>query len=179
MNLYLRLLRLLLLIPFVRRQPILAESQLSFRVWPTDCDLNFHMNNGRYLTFMDLGRLHLLAQLGALRHVLTGRWAPVLSAAEINFIKPLPPFGRFTLVTRMLTWDDKYFYLEQRFERRGTLCALATVRGLFLAGKRPLPTGDVMRTLGADVAAPAMPAVVSHWKELTELKKEHAARSGL
>ncbi|MBI3899518.1 MAG: thioesterase family protein [Gammaproteobacteria bacterium] len=177
MNLYLRLLRLLLLIPFVRRRDIFAESHLSFRVWPNDCDLNFHMNNGRYLTFMDLGRMHLLVQIGLFKLLLKYRWTPVLSGAEISFIRSLPPFGKFTLVTRMLTWDEKYFYLEQRFERGDVLCALATVRGLFVTGGRTVPSADVLRALGVDAAPPAMPTIVSHWKELAALKKEQSARS--
>src|SRR6185503_3961101 len=35
------------------------ESNLSLRVWPNDLDLNIHVNNGRYLTLMDLGRMDL------------------------------------------------------------------------------------------------------------------------
>lgn len=174
MNLYLRLLKLLLLLPFVRRREIFAESRLWFRVWPNDCDLNLHMNNGRYLTFMDLGRVHLLAQAGALRVVMKNRWMPVLSAAEINYIRPLAPLAKFRLVTRMLTWDEKYFYMEQRFEQGEALCALATVRGLFVANRRPLPSADVLRALGIDALAPNMPALVRHWKEMTELKKQRA-----
>jgi len=67
-NLYLRLLRLLLLLPFVRRRSLLDAGRIAFRVWPNDCDINLHLNNGRYLTFMDLGRLQLLAQIGLLRN---------------------------------------------------------------------------------------------------------------
>lgn len=176
MNLYLRLLKLLALLPFVRRQDPFAESRLSFRVWPNDCDLNLHMNNGRYLTFMDLGRVHYVAQAGLLRHVLRQRWGAVMSAAEVNFIRPLAPFQKFELVTRMLTWDEKYFYLEHRFESREELCAIATVRGLLLHGGQPVPTAQVLRALGVDIAPPPMPAVVSHWRELTALKREQAAR---
>jgi acyl-CoA thioesterase FadM len=156
---------------------MLAESRLRFRVWPSDCDLNLHMNNGRYLTFMDLGRVHLISQIGALRFLITQRWAPVLSAAEINFVRPLAPFAGFELITRMLTWDEKYFYLEQRFESGERLNASATVRGLFLAGGKPLPTREVVRLLGMTESPPPMPDIVRHWNELTALKKEHAARS--
>ena len=57
------------------------ESRLTFRVLPNDLDLNLHMNNGRYLTFMDLGRVHLLAQNGLLAHIRRACWMPVLAAA--------------------------------------------------------------------------------------------------
>ena len=158
------------------RQPLLAESRLRFRVWPNDLDLNLHMNNGRYLTFMDLGRIHLLSATGIFRQVVRRRWSPVLTAAEINYVRPLRPLQAFDLVTRILTWDEKYFYVEQRFEGGGHLQATAMVRGLFLSRGRPVPTAELLRAAGVDLAAPPVPAVVSHWKELTALKRDQAAR---
>lgn len=40
------------------------ESHLAMRVWPTDLDVQRHMNNGRYLSLMDLGRMDLLVRSG-------------------------------------------------------------------------------------------------------------------
>lgn len=173
MNLYLRLLKLLLMLPFVRRQALFDAGRIAFRVWPNDCDINLHLNNGRYLTFMDLGRMHLLAQIGLLRELPRRRWAPVLSAAEISFIRPIQPFQKFVLVTRMLTWDEKYFYLEQRFEAGGQLCAVALVKGLFLHGRERVANRAVLTALQLDdMAAPDMPEIVRHWNDLATLKKQ-------
>ncbi len=174
MNLYLRLLRLLCVLPFVRRAGLFEPSRIAFRVWPTDCDLNFHMNNGRYLTFMDLGRVHLLAQMGLLGEVLRRRWAPVLAAAEISFIRPLAPLARFVLVTRLLTWDEKYFYIEQRFESsRGRLAALGMVKGVLLHRGARIAPAEVLASLALDIEPPPAPAVVRHWNTLSALKKAH------
>jgi acyl-CoA thioesterase FadM len=177
-NLYLRLLWLLMRLPFVQRGGLFEPARLRFRVLPTDCDLNFHMNNGRYLTFMDLGRVHFLARTGLLRVLFARRWAPVLTAAEISFVRALPPLARFTLVSRLLTWDEKYFYLEQRFEHHGTLCAVALVKGLFLAGRNKVASSAVLDALGLDLHAPPMPQAVRHWNDLTSLKKEHVRAHG-
>ena len=174
MNLYLRLLRLLCMLPFVTQRGVMEPSRLNFRVWLSDCDLNFHMNNGRYLTFMDLGRVHLLTQGGLLKYVLKYRWAPVLAAADINFVRPIPPFARFTLVTRLLTWDEKYFYIEQRFEYGEETCAMALVKGLFLGRGKRVPSAEVLSSIGADVNAPPLPEVIVEWSKITELKKKHA-----
>ena len=173
MNLYLRLLKLLFLLPFVRRRALLDGGRIAFRVWPNDCDLNLHLNNGRYLTFMDLGRVHLLAQIGLLGELWRHRWAPVLSAAEINFIRPIQPFQKFDLVTRLLTWDEKYFYMEQRFVAGGRLCAVALVKGLFLHRRERVESRAVLAALHIDLAAPDMPEVVRHWNDLATLKKQH------
>lgn len=172
MNLYLRLLRVLMQLPFVTRRTLLEPARLAFRVWPNDCDINFHLNNGRYLTFMDLGRVHLLAQIGLLRSLMKQHWAPVLSAAEMNFIRPLNPFQKFEIVTRLLTWDDKYFYIEQRFVSPGRLHAVGMVKGLFLHGRERVESRAVLNALGLTLAPPEVPDVVKHWNDLAALKKQ-------
>lgn len=103
---------------------------------------------------------------------------PVLSAAEINYIRPLAPFQKFTLVTRLLTWDEKYFYIEQRFESRGQLAAVGMVKGLFLHRRCRVAPAEVLRALALEVETPAMPAMVRHWNDLSALKKEHTAADG-
>ncbi len=175
MNLYLRLLLLLLKLPFVRHRGVFEPSRIHFRVLPNDCDINLHMNNGRYLTFLDLGRTHLTAQTGLLSVVLKRRWQPVLAAAEINFIRALPPFARFTIVSRLMTWDEKYFYIEQRFERGGDLCAMTFVKAVFLANGKRLASAEVLKALGVKDSAPTVPPALRHWIEMSELKKQHTA----
>jgi len=173
LNLYLRLLIVLIKTLFVRQRGVLEPSRLQFRVLPLDCDLNLHLNNGRYLTFMDLGRIHLLGQIRLLTPLLRARWLPVLGAAEINFIRPLKPLRKFELSTRLVTWDEKYFYIEQRFEVDGRLCAIALVKGLFMAGRQRMDSSAVLKMLNLDIAAPTMPEIIRHWNDLTTLKKKH------
>jgi len=172
MNLYLRLLWLLWRLRGVERRGLLEESRLCFRVLPNDCDINLHMNNGRYLSFMDLGRMHLTAQAGLLREAWSRRWMPVLAAAEIAFIRSLEPFDRFELVTRLLSWDDKYVYLEQCFERDGELCAHAYVKGLFLGRGGRVPNADLVKLAGHEGGPPPMPESLQRWADFTASKRE-------
>ena len=61
------LLRLALVLFQGRRGPrlgLLDTGSLHMRVWPTDLDVLMHMNNGRYLSLMDLGRVDLLVRSG-------------------------------------------------------------------------------------------------------------------
>lgn len=171
MNLWLRLLWLLWRLRSVRQRGLFEESRLHFRVLPNDCDINLHMNNGRYLSFMDLGRVHLTAQSGLLREAWRRRWMPVLAAAEITFIRSLEPFERFELVTRLLTWDDKYVYLEQCFERSGERCAHAFVKGVFLSRGARVPNAELLAAVDHDGVAPPMPEVLQRWAELAASKR--------
>jgi len=173
MNLYLRLLWVLWQMRRTVRRGLLDESRLGFRVLPNDCDINLHMNNGRYLSFMDLGRLHLTAQAGLMAQLRKQRWMPVLAAAEITFIRSLNPFERFELVTRVMTWDEKYVYLEQTFERDGELCARAYVKGLFLARGVRVANAEVVRTIGYSGDAPPMAEALARWAALAATRRDN------
>ena len=174
MNLYLRLFLLLLKLIGLPRKGVFEESRVTFRVLPTDCDINLHMNNGRYLSFMDLGRVHLVAQMGLLRVIIRRRWRATLGAAEINFIRAIRPFKKFDLVTRLVTWDDKWAYMEQRFEVDGVLCAHSFVKGLFLDSRGRVESSTVVAELGYSGAPPPMPRELEIWAELGNVKKQRA-----
>lgn len=172
MNLYFRLIGVLCRIIWGTKKDLLAESRLVLRALPLDCDLNWHLNNARYLSFMDLGRLHLIGQANFFRTMLKQRWSPILLAAEISFIKAIKPLQRFELITRVLTWDNNYLYLEQRFEKDGKLLALAYVKGLFIGKTGKVPTVELLAASGVTTSEPPpMPEVIKYWKDLTEVKK--------
>lgn len=174
MNLYLRLFVLILRMLGLQRRGVLDDSRVCFRVLPNDCDLNLHMNNGRYLSLMDLGRVHLMVQMRLLRAIFRNGWKPVLAAAEINFIRPLKPLQKFELVTRVVTWDEKYCYMEQRFEVGGELYAHAFVKGLFLGRDGRVGTATVLAALGHHEPAPEMPEELRIWADLGSAKKQRA-----
>ena len=174
MNLYLRLLALIVRMLRLPRRGVLDDSRVRFRVLPNDCDFNLHMNNGRYLAFMDLGRIHLMTQIGLMRLIFRNRWKPVLAAAEINFIRALRPLQTFELVTRVVTWDEKYVYMEHLFEAGGEICAHAFVKGLFLGPNGRIGNAEVLERLGYSGAAPQMPDELQMWTALGSAKKQRA-----
>ncbi|MGH8752236.1 MAG: acyl-CoA thioesterase [Burkholderiales bacterium] len=156
MNLIFRLIVTLIRAACGPRMDLLAESRLPMRVWLNDVDLNWHMNNGRYLTLMDLGRVHLMGKAGVLKDALFNRhWAPVVTNVAIRYRRSLAPLQRFDLVTHVAGWDDKWFYLEQRFEivdgdGAKKLAAAAFMRGSFRSAQGAVPTREVLRLAGKD-----------------------------
>lgn len=176
MNLYLRLVRVLIKLLYSRRIRLLQTSRIDFRVWPNDCDLNLHMNNGRFLTFMDLGRVYLMGQLGWARKLFARRWSPVIAAAEVTYLAPIQPLRKFTLSTALLAWDEKYFYIEQSFTSDGHLCAVGLVKARFLCGHQRLATADILSLQGEAVTPPQMPEVIKHWGDLNDIKRRHFSR---
>jgi acyl-CoA thioesterase FadM len=131
-NLYLRLLWLNIRVHFRPQLKLLDTAVTAFRVWPTDLDPLMHMNNGKYLSIMDLGRMDLMIRSGTWAKLKHAGWHPVVAGQTISYFKSLNPWQRFEVHTRILGLDDRWGYLEQRFTRGETLYARAIVRSRFL-----------------------------------------------
>lgn len=142
----------------------LGESVVSFRVWPSDLDTNRHLNNGRYLTLMDLGRWDLMARNGVLAHVVKRRWTPVVGAATMRFRRSLDPFQRYGLRTRLLGWDERAFYIGQTFERAGEPCATGVVRAVLLGAEGRVAPQAVVDLVAPGLPSPALPEWVGLWR---------------
>lgn len=143
-----------------RRQPpldVLDESLLPLRVLPNDLDINLHINNGRYLSLMDLGRIDLMTRTGLTALIIRNRWTPLVGAAALRFIRPLSLFARYTLNTRILAWDEKWFYLEQRFLYRGEAVAIAHVKGLIRGRQGNIAPHTLLTALGLERYSPPLP----------------------
>lgn len=135
MNLWIRLIWLLIRAQFAPRLILTDEpSRLKLRVLPNDLDLSGHMNNGRYLAVMDLGRIDLLLRSGLWRACWEKGWTPIANSVAIRFRRELLPFQAYELVTRVVAWTDRGIVIEQTFllakgRRAGEVAARALVRG--------------------------------------------------
>ncbi|HJW42876.1 MAG TPA: thioesterase family protein [Geothrix sp.] len=151
---------------FRRTLEPLGTSVLAFRVWPNDLDVNVHMNNGRFLSVMDLGRFDLTFRTGLGRAMLRNRWKPLVGAVTMRYRRSLDPFERYELHTRLLGWDAKWFFLEQRFLKRGgELAAEGVVRALFRGRDGNVPVAEVLRQMGYEGPEPELPEAVRRWAE--------------
>jgi acyl-CoA thioesterase FadM len=165
MNLLFRLFAILVESLFRRKLHPLSESVVHFRVLPNDLDLNMHMNNGRYLAIMDLGRMDLLLRAELLPLLLKHRWQPLAGAVNIRYRQSLPPFKVYRLHTKIVAWDEKWFYIEQRFERKNRLIATAHVKALFRSPKGNVSPAEVFGLLKMNIDPPKMPERVKKWIE--------------
>ena len=148
MNLYLRLLRLWLSTLGKPVEPRFTASRLKLRVWPNDLDLFAHVNNGRYLTLMDLGRLHVAIRAGLLKVMRERHWHALASGVEIRFRRPLKLWQRYELVTEIADWDGHWILFEQRFESGGKVHARALIKAQFRHRRERVPTAVVLDLAG-------------------------------
>jgi acyl-CoA thioesterase FadM len=148
---------------FRRRIDVLGETVIHLRVWPTDMDLNFHLNDGRYVSLTGLGRVDLMMRTGLLRRAVKRHWYPVVGATMIRYRREIKAFEKFTMHSRFVGWDDKWFYFEHRFEKGGAVAAIAYVRGVLRTREGAVPSRDVLALVGITIPSPPLPDTVQRW----------------
>lgn len=151
MNLYVRLVWLLLKRFFVSKPiGIFEVCKTEFRVNPLDLDVNFHMNNGRYLSIMDLGRVDLMIRAGVFMKLVKNGYYPVVVSESIRFKKSLEPFEKFEMSTQTESWDEKNFFMQQKFIRKGEVVAEGYIKARFKqrGRKGSVPTAEIFKIAG-------------------------------
>jgi acyl-CoA thioesterase FadM len=157
------LLRTLLLLMTAGRKPRIdfrEVGRLRMRVLPNDTDILRHVNNGIYLSLMDLGRTDLMIRSGKWKQLRALGWYPVATNTTLTYRRSLQAWQRYVLETKIVGFDDKAMFVEQRFVSRGEVYAVGYMRGRFL--KRSGGTVSVAE-LGelADIDPATMP--VPEW----------------
>jgi acyl-CoA thioesterase FadM len=97
-------------------------------------------------------------------------WYPVVVAETISFRKSLTLWQRFDVESRVLGFDDKAVYVEQRFTVGGEIYAQAFIRGRFLkraGGIVPMP--ELLDAVGPIPDSATVPAWLHEWGQTTAL----------
>ena len=153
-----------------RRRPLspLEESVIHLRVWPNDLDPNLHLTNGRYFALMDLGRMDLAVRCGLGRILVRKRWKPMVASVHIRFRRPLPPWSRFELRTRLVGWDAKWLFLEHTFTLKGHIMTRALIKGVVSSPQGLVPPSRMGELLAPGLETPMDPEQLSRWWVMEE-----------
>ncbi|HVG25146.1 MAG TPA: thioesterase family protein [Thermoanaerobaculia bacterium] len=159
MLLFFRIVVTILLSGLRRKVGPLESATVYFRAWPHDCDLNFHLNAGRYVSFMDVARVELIARMRVLRRALKRGWRPVVGGATITYRRSVMPFERFSITSRVAAWDEKWFYIEHLVHKQdGTLAATGVMRTLLRGPNGNVAPREMLALLGAEhLRSPEVP----------------------
>ena len=123
--------------------------RLWYRVLPADCDFNFHMTNARYHSFNDLARISMLVQSGGFPVIQEKGWAPIIAGTNIQFRASLKPMEKFSVTAKIVSWDDKWAYIEHRIEKAdGTLASYAVCKTCFTGPKGRVPVEEFKDAFG-------------------------------
>ncbi|NNU28539.1 acyl-CoA thioesterase [Isoptericola sediminis] len=151
------------------------------RVKPGDLDFYLHVNNGSYLQMMDVARSNFLADISGLAKLRSQGWYPVVAASTMTYKRSLKLFDRVTITSRVMGWDQRVVFLEQRMTRRDDeLCARGWIAARFLGrdGIRVAPH-DVVAVLGddPDLVSPDLPEDVAAWARAVDVAHRDVDRA--
>lgn len=135
------------------------------RCWPWDIDMWMELNNGRTLTLYDLGRIPLAQVNGLMDMVKRERWGLTMAGVVVRYRRRIRTFEKFEMHSRLLCWDDRFFYLEQSMWKSNGECANHAVYRAAITDKAGIVTSDrvidAMRITG--ITSPDMPDWVVQW----------------
>lgn len=138
-----------------KRQPILAnpfaENIQYMRVWPWDIDMFMELNNGRYLTIMDIGRFGVGYRTGLFDVLKQEKWGLMVGAVSSRYRRRLRLFDRFSLHTKLIYFDHRWFYFHQWFVgKNGKVHASFLVRTAVVSRDGLVPCSSVVDAMNYD-----------------------------
>jgi len=164
MNLYLRLLWTMWRASYLPKLQIGDWIERRLRVLPNDLDINLHMNNGRYLTVVDLLLMEYFVRSGFARTMLRLRWRPMLGGAVITYRRGLQPFQSYRLRFAIIAADDHWNYMRFEFLREdGSLCAAGLTKGAVVGRNGLVSNVESYAQMGLEFIAAPLPPAVQHW----------------
>ena len=79
-------------------------------------------------------------------------------------------FSVFEITSRMVCWDERWFYMEQTFTGREGLAAVGWVKGILRDARGSVGPQAVIEGVAPGVVSPPMPEAIAAWNELTREK---------
>ncbi|RCH91829.1 hypothetical protein CU098_009884 [Rhizopus stolonifer] len=139
----------------LKPDPLFSAVSQDHRCYLDDIDYNQHMNNSTYNKILDFNRIHVLYAIFPKMmmepdHHVFGHNAGVVTL----FRKEIPPLSRYTIQSRVWSWNEKWLFVQHRFLlENGTVACLAISKIVFkkLSGKT-IPPKEVMELCGHDMS---------------------------
>lgn len=131
--------------------------------WPWDLDFWMELNNGRTLTFFDLGRIPLAHRMGLVRAVRANGWGITVAGVSVRYRGRIRVFDRVEMRSRGVGHDDRFIYIEQTMWKGESCMTQALIRAAVTAPDGIVPPARVLEAMGEDPAPPPLPGWVAAW----------------
>ncbi|HTL46555.1 MAG TPA: thioesterase family protein [Verrucomicrobiae bacterium] len=155
-----------------KKRGMLETSVLPMTVLPNDLDIFLHLNNGRALQVMDLGRFDLILRSPLQKAMNEGKWTPVVGSTLVRYRRPMHLFDPYLLKTRIVCWDEKWIYLEQRLERKGDAAVVGFIKGTFVGKDGAVTPAEIFAAAAPGLSSPPVPDFILRWNETEFLAKK-------
>jgi thioesterase-3 len=122
------------------------EHVFGVTVRSTDVDMIGHVNNAKYLEYMEWARFDWIANTGfTLEELQRRQILPVVVNININYRKELKMLERIKIVSTLVRWGEKSFVVRHElFNQKGELSSDADVTMVMIDAKarRAIPLPD-------------------------------------
>lgn len=131
--------------------------------WPWDLDPWIELNNGRTLTLYDLGRIPLAARTGLIKVLRNNGWGITVAGNSTRYRRRIRAFNRFTMVSRLVGWDERFLYMEQTMWRKGECCNQMLLRSAITSGSGIVTPQQFLDAVGSQQQSPPLPDWIRAW----------------
>ena len=134
---YLRLIKVVIQSQFKSKMGFGSEKydEINLTVLPNDIDPFMELNNGRYVTLLDLGRYAYGGRINMGKFLKKNNWSLTIVGTYNEYRYRLKLFRKFQLKSKIIGYDEKWFYFFQKAERNGKTHMASVVKFAFTSKK--------------------------------------------
>ena len=147
------------------------RDKVNLIVLPQDIDPFMELNNGRYVTLLDLGRYSLGARVNMGSFLKRNKWSLTIVGTYNEYRHRLRLFQRFILQTKILGYDEKWFYFFQKVERNGKTHMASVVKFAYTSKKGLVLPKEVVSAMGINYEPNSLPSWINELTEQQLFKK--------
>lgn len=170
---YLRLTRVLIQSKFKSKLDFHSEEFdfIKLRVWPQDIDPFMELNNGRYVTLLDLGRYAYGSRVDINAFLKKNQWSLTITGTYNEYRYRLRLFQTFQLKTNIIGYDSNWFYFFQKLERNGKTHMASVVKFAFTSKEGIVKPKEVVEAMGESYDPNQLPKWVTEIGQHQVFKK--------
>ena len=140
-------------------------------VWPQDIDPFMELNNGRYVTLLDLGRYGYGSRVDINTFLKNNQWSLTITGTYNEYRYRLRLFQSFQLKTNIIGYDSNWFYFFQKIERKGKTHMASVVKYAFTSKKGIVKPEEVVKAMGESYDPTQLPKWVTEIGQHQVFKK--------
>jgi len=129
---------------------------VSMRIMPWDIDPYMELNNGRYLTLLDLGRFAHAKRIQLPKILKDNQWGLMVGAVSARYRHRITLFEKVQLHSKINYFDERWFYFHQWFttiDKNGNerINASFLVRTAITSKNGLVPTDEAIKKMSIDI----------------------------
>lgn len=160
---YLKLAATLLRARYRSKLEIEDTATLTSRVGPFDVDPFLELNHARQIAYMEMGRWDYSYRVGFIALMKQRGWGITVGGISIRYRRRVPLLREFSVTTRALCHDGRWFYFLQEILRGDQICTSALIKAGAVCRDGLVSAHEVLAAIGRDGWGDEIPGWVAEW----------------